>query len=283
MEEGGGCAASTSQHNDTTATPNSNLINLEPATNATTTNNTTPKLRLTFKLSDIRAASPVTGGGTAGTAAITTLPPTTPVPGRIGKKRGPKTPRKPKGGDPGTFAVPYKRRNKKEVVVIPTSNVPPPPTESTAQNSMPVPITEKERASSKVQFPEQILFVQEMRRFKCRRWRVEPATVTLLGGGRTLTIPCWVKDKVINCKVAGRATSLPTFVCTYEGCHKIFDAKDKWRRHQNLHRKKAAAAGLQLKLNMGIIKAAANNNGNPNTDMMNTTMTSLPPSETDPS
>lgn len=76
---------------------------------------------------------------------------------------------------------------------------------------------------------------------------------------------------------------VPTFVCTQEGCHKIFDARDKWRRHMAHHKKKLIKLDvlngspapsfdvdngsqqppqippkmLSLKLNMGAMKAAA--------------------------
>lgn len=72
-----------------------------------------------------------------------------------------------------------------------------------------------------------------------------------------MQISCWVGERTVVPKTKGSLA--PTFVCTFEGCHKIFDAKDKWRRHQNLHKRKMKKelSGLQLKLDMGAIKAKA--------------------------
>lgn len=104
-------------------------------------------------------------------------------------------------------------------------------------------------------------------------------TLALLAG-RTLLLPGWVHEEKETAygapqNASPRGQNLPsTFVCTYEGCHKIFDVKDKWRRHQNAHKKRSKkvaallmeetsstptrpAGSLQLKLNMGVIKAAA--------------------------
>jgi hypothetical protein len=178
-----------------------------------TTTNTTPKLKLTFKLSEIRAASPA---------------PSSDPPVDAPQKRAPKR----KKTD--AFATPYKKPKNKLA-------------SSVDELVKPVP--------TRLQFPEQVAFVQEMRQFRARKWRHEPCELSLLGG-RTVLLSGWNRERTTK----PSKSMTPTFVCTFEGCHKIFDAKDKWRRHQNLHKKKLkkeAAVGLQLKLDIGAMKAKA--------------------------
>ena len=244
---------------------------------ASSASTTTPKLKLTFKLSEIRAASPAA-------AATYNNPPITEtknvykvenVPEKqLKKKRIIKKERMTMmksaissvGQDTSTFVTPYKRA---KATTTDASNI---------DHAVVL------GASTRVQFPEQQEFVQEMQKFRARKWRLEPANLALLGK-YSLSLPCWSRDKTANASNAairsllnsGSQKSLskstkfkgfhPTFVCAHEGCHKIFDTKDKWRRHQITHKRRAqrtaaeaaSSSGLQLKLDMGVIKKASAN------------------------
>lgn len=109
-------------------------------------------------------------------------------------------------------------------------------------------------------------FVTRMKAFKCRRWKLDSnVQVPILPQGRVFMIPCWVREKIwqenatvsstnwdsslktplemssgCNPVISGKKRKDPikgTFVCAKDGCHKIFDTKPKWRRHQAVHRR----------------------------------------------
>jgi hypothetical protein len=221
-----------------------------------TTVTATPKLRLTFKLSEIRAASPV--------PLENSIPPTTTEASGVKERKRSKiskTTRSKKQQqqhlkDGESSSIPHQRGRKKDVVKV----------ESNAESK------------NRLQFPEQIAFVREMQKFRTRHWRLQPCSLSLLH--ESLVIPGWCRDSSAGMKGSMTKFHSATFVCTFEGCHKIFDAKDKWRRHQNFHRKKALSSGsggktssdgntnpnnatgnngsgLQIKFSMGAIKAAS--------------------------
>lgn len=281
-------------------TPASSGASSASTTTATTgsTTGATPKLKLTFKLAEIRAASPVPSS-TSGDGEAASAPEAAAVAGPAAKK--PRRPAKRDVAAPASsssFVTPYKKA-RKEAAPTGSATAERPSSKETNSSSVTTTISPPPSgASSRIQFPEQLAFVREMKKLRVRRWRREPTTVGLLGG-RSLSLPCWARDRPSappatapgaggpsKTRASNESTAAfaPTFVCTWEGCHKIFDAKDKWRRHLNLHRRKerkaAAAAAeeqgervartevapkagpaggnLQLKLNLGsLLKKAS--------------------------
>lgn len=268
---------------------NSEPVQLAEGANGSNTSTTTPKLRLTLNLSEIRAATPpaVPSGGPRSAKHKLDVESTENRPGR-------RTP--PTSREPSTLFVPpfsKKGRPKKDLhaskttmaksgkpVLTKTTQ----PEASNGTETLPSDqLSETSRGDSKrprlaltrVHFPEQVEFVGEMRKFRARKWSLSMNVAVKMLAGRALQLPGWSRnttDQSLPPKTEGhrdKILGLPTFVCTYEECHKIFDSKDKWRRHQNTHRKRAAegqqTTPLQLKLNMGVIKAAsANSNSNSN-------------------
>lgn len=259
----------------------------------------TPKLKLTFKLSEIRAATPplptsppssleapegVTVSTLSGDASNSVIPKKRSLKGKV----VPNTSQVLSNTTNGEFVAPHapkKGRPRKDANRDAHSSHPGSsndlPEGASGQRTGPSEATFRPPGSgNRVVFPEQVQFVKEMKKFRPRRWRLESMITLTLLAGKTLLLPGWVhEEKAIAYgapqTASPRAQSLPTtFVCTYEGCHKIFDVKDKWRRHQNAHKKKSKkaaallmggasststrpAGSLQLKLNMGVIKAAA--------------------------
>ena len=77
---------------------------------------------------------------------------------------------------------------------------------------------------------------------KPRPCRLVEALITNLAG-YSFTVPAWSRD-IQNLDVNDRESSMTrdqikqpaTFVCPQEGCHKIFDDRSKWRRHQRTHK-----------------------------------------------
>ena len=54
--------------------------------------------------------------------------------------------------------------------------------------------------------------------------------------GYSFTVPAWACERTTNTRPTTTGAQEPsTFVCPHEGCHKIFDVKSKWRRHQATH------------------------------------------------
>lgn len=240
------------------------------ASTVTTTGSTagtTPKLKLTFKLAEIRAASPAPSGiSNTGTTAVGEGEPANISQAAVGASSTTRKPRRPTKKDitspalppptgASSFVTPYKKARKETASTGGTTVGQPPSREINPSPSTSVASTSPGGASSRVQFPEQITFVREMRKLRARRWRRESTTVPLLGG-RSLVLPCWARDRPIVASGTGgspkvhvtedSSTFAPTFVCTWEGCHKIFDAKDKWRRHLNLHRRKERKAAAAI-------------------------------------
>ena len=77
--------------------------------------------------------------------------------------------------------------------------------------------------------------------FKPRPCRLVQTVITNLAG-YSFTVPAWsreIQDISVN---DGESISIEqmkqpaTFVCPQEGCHKIFDDRSKWRRHQRTHK-----------------------------------------------
>lgn len=244
------------------------------STTTGSTAGTTPKLKLTFKLAEIRAASPVPSSIT-GNAAITNFAGEGESGNRFEVAAGTgatvKKPRRqarkdstslaaapPPPSSSSSFVTPYKKARREAASTEGTAVSQPPSGETTPSPSTNAASASLGGASSRVQFPEQITFVREMRKLRARRWRRESTAVSLLGG-RSLTLPCWARDRPTASSYGGgtsgspktartgedASTFAPTFVCTWEGCHKIFDAKDKWRRHLNLHRRKERKAAVE--------------------------------------
>lgn len=87
---------------------------------------------------------------------------------------------------------------------------------------------------------------------KTRKWTTSQVAITTISGV-PLTIPMWTREGGFShattdhgsrrASIDGLAESGETFACDFDGCKKVFDGKDKLRRHQNVHKKK-----LQLKL-----------------------------------
>jgi hypothetical protein len=108
------------------------------------------------------------------------------------------------------------------------------------------------------QFAEQIQQLKDLKRLRTRKWTQTQATIKTISGA-TLTLPIWAREGSFShmaapASGAGRRASVDgalnapgeTFPCQEPGCKKVFDAKDKWKRHQLVHKRKAAK--LQLKL-----------------------------------
>lgn len=257
--------------------------------------NGTPKLRLTFKLSEIRAATPTavsssppeTASSPSPAEALATAAATGP-PRKRQRKNAATAVATSQSTPAAVFVPPHvprkgrPRKDAKSAEAPSASSHPASTGDLSADGSiggasaagLSEPTARPIGSGNRTVFPEQVQFVCEMKKFRPRRWRLEPMAALTLATGRLLLLPAWVHEEKLTTTTAahgaspgGSAGGLPaTFVCTYEGCHKIFDLKDKWRRHQNAHRKKsrkastlterAPAGSLQLKLNMGMIKAA---------------------------
>lgn len=115
-----------------------------------------------------------------------------------------------------------------------------------------------EKKELPAQFTEQIQQLKELKRLKTRKWTRTQTTIRTISGA-TLTLPIWAREGSFAHMTApasggGRRASVDgalnvtgeTFPCQEPGCKKVFDAKDKWKRHQLVHKRKAAK--LQLKL-----------------------------------
>lgn len=124
-----------------------------------------------------------------------------------------------------------------------------------------------EKKELPAQFAEQIKELHTLRRLKTRKWTQAQATIKTLSG-QSLVLPIWAREGTFNHEAAPESRSrrnstdgalkitLTTrsanagdssvFICPEPTCGKVFDAKDKWKRHQVVHKKKAAK--LQLKL-----------------------------------
>jgi len=103
-------------------------------------------------------------------------------------------------------------------------------------------------------------FIKQMKSFKCRHWQLQDQKFitipnnkdfTFIGwrtmeGSSRYNVPVSPKKKSKSSSSQGKKDKMivkdsdfiSTFVCIFEGCHKIFDSKDKWRRHQVSHKKK---------------------------------------------
>lgn len=91
-------------------------------------------------------------------------------------------------------------------------------------------------------------FVRKMKSFRCRSWRLDHRVVVpcmALQRTQLFQVTAWVRERsLITSKPTVESTATEsatgdTFVCALEGCHKIFDTKLKWKRHQAVHRKRA--------------------------------------------
>lgn len=123
-----------------------------------------------------------------------------------------------------------------------------------------------EKKELPAQFAEQIKQLKEMRKLKTRKWTQAQTSIKTLSG-HTLLLPIWARegtfthttgldprnrrnstDATLKITLTARpqTASEAVFICPEATCGKVFDAKDKWKRHQAVHRKKAAK--LQLKL-----------------------------------
>lgn len=155
-----------------------------------------------------------------------------------------------------------------------------------------IPVLEKREFPP--QFAEQIQILKGLRAFKTRKWTARAATLKTISGA-SLVIPMWTREGDFagegqpgfvgstsrRASVDGAletAAQAPTWVCPEESCRKVFDAKEKWRRHQAVHKKK-----LQLKLpNLSRIKEQQSQQQALPTSMADeppTVLDSMPPSE----
>lgn len=91
-------------------------------------------------------------------------------------------------------------------------------------------------------------FVRKMKTIRCRSWRLDHRVVVpcmALQRTQPFQVTAWVRERsLVPSKPATESSKLDssagdTFVCALEGCHKIFDTKLKWKRHQAVHRKRA--------------------------------------------
>lgn len=106
------------------------------------------------------------------------------------------------------------------------------------------------------QFCEQIDQLRRMRVFKTRKWLPASTTIRTISGV-DLCLPMWSREGGFNHAEpnGSRRNSLEalakpppassgmSYICPEVTCGKVFDAKEKLKRHQAVHRKK-----LQLKL-----------------------------------
>lgn len=91
--------------------------------------------------------------------------------------------------------------------------------------------------------------------FTPRPWTLQSVTLTTFSG-YSFQVPSWTAHKQSNDKYHPNAAVslerlaendlMPTFVCPQEGCHKIFDTKLKWRRHQYNHVKKGRREAVKV-------------------------------------
>lgn len=259
----------------------SSLDNIvSPTLSTSSTPAATPKLKLTFKLADIRAADAAvkaeqgatvsTSNSNSASTSTKTATPNANTSSSIKKvKRLDEGPTSSKKGS---------RNNSRENLL---SQQPSTSATNTSNTSVLNEIGER----SKLVFPEQISFVREMQKFTSRKWRIEATAVMLLGDRQQFSVPCWVTSEKLYTTITTSQQGMPktpslkmttyqsTFVCTQEGCHKIFDSKDKWRRHMNIHKRKESTTTVnnsnadepgtgntgvvqKLKLNVGAMKNA---------------------------
>lgn len=104
-------------------------------------------------------------------------------------------------------------------------------------------ISDSQQPISRLQNPDSVALVQSMKSFECRKWKQSPLIInTLLG--YNFQVPSWLPSgpPQSNQSLSKKPSLdlmepkfMPTFVCTLEDCHKIFDSREKWRRHQAGH------------------------------------------------
>lgn len=129
-----------------------------------------------------------------------------------------------------------------------------------------------EKKELPAQFADQIQQLKELKKLKTRKWTKTQTTVKTLSG-TTLILPIWAREGSFSHMAAPTTTGSrrasvdgtlnltgETFACQEAGCKKVFDAKDKLKRHVAVHRKKAAKQQMKipsLKLTINRPEAAA--------------------------
>lgn len=102
-------------------------------------------------------------------------------------------------------------------------------------------------------------FIQKMKNFTARKWSHSPTDIFTTTS--KIELGCWNRqveeghfDASGDNLTDGSAMSIvttnntvaeappQTFVCPHRNCHKIFNSRANWKRHQTLHRKKEEAA-----------------------------------------
>lgn len=136
-------------------------------------------------------------------------------------------------------------------------------------------------------------FIKQMKSFKSRHWQLQDQRFITLPNSREFIFVGWrtmegssrydvsISPKKKNSKALSSSQGnnvrkdksikegdfISTFVCAFEACHRIFDSKNKWRRHQLSHKKKKN------------LKEQEENNFNHHQDQESSNVNNIPTSE----
>lgn len=133
-------------------------------------------------------------------------------------------------------------------------------------------IPSKEITSKKLKLNDKenevmVSFIQKMKSFNTRKW--SHSETDIFTTSTKIELKCWnrtiddVNKEVSNSSITDIANSSTeilapqqpqqTFVCPYRNCHKIFNSRTNWKRHQTLHRKKEEAANTAAAINEEVL------------------------------
>lgn len=126
-------------------------------------------------------------------------------------------------------------------------SVPPPSTANSQTPSRPVsaPPSAGKKKSTPINRPVKKPVVTST--VPVAKWRWTWATLPTLPGISPVSVRVWAREGGLS-QTPPKVTTSPTkkestFVCTHPDCHKIFNGRDQWRRHMNMHKK-----GLPLRI-----------------------------------